>query len=76
MDKWTDKNGFLLKSEFRQWMEGVVNKAVNRLQPSYFKPKSQEPKKPGNGLEYSCFKLKIQEPNKPGRGPKYTVCVI
>ena len=45
MDKWRDKDGFLLQSEFRQWMEGVVNRALNKLE-----------KKEPNG-----FKLKIQE---------------
>ena len=60
MDKWRDKDGFLLQSEFRQWIEGVVNKALNKL----------EKKEP------NCFKLKIQEPNKAGRGSEYTVCVI
>jgi len=45
MDKWRDKDGFLLQTEFRQWVEGVVNKALNRL----------EKKEP------NCFKLKIQD---------------
>lgn len=57
MDKWRDKDGFLLQSEFRQWMEGVVNKALNKL----------EKKEP------NCFKLKIRDPNKPGGESEYTV---
>jgi len=60
MDDWRDKDGFLLQSEFRQWMEGVVNKALNTL----------EKKEP------NCFKLKIQDSNKPGVESEYTVCVI
>lgn len=57
MDKWRNKDGFLLQSEFRQWMEGVVNKALNRL----------------DRKEPNCYKLKIQEPNSSGRESEYTV---
>jgi len=57
MDNWRDKDGFLLQSEFRQWAEGVVNKALNKL----------EKKEP------NCFKLKIQDPKNPGRESEYTV---
>lgn len=60
MDNWRDKDGFLLQSEFRQWMEGVVNKALNKL----------ETEKP------NCHKLKIQDPNMPGRKSEYTVSVL
>jgi hypothetical protein len=60
MDKWRDKDGFLLQSEFRQWMEGVLNKALNRL----------ERKEP------NCFMMKIQDQNNSGRGSEYTVCVL
>lgn len=57
MDKWRDEDGFLLQSKFREWMEGVVNKALNKL----------ETEKP------NCHKLKIQDPNMPGRQLEYTV---
>jgi hypothetical protein len=58
MDKWRDKDGFLLQSEFRQWVEGVVNKALNRLD-----------KNKGN-----CYKLMIQEPDVSRRVSEYYVC--
>jgi len=57
MDKWGDKDGYLLQSEFRQWMEGVVNKALNKL----------EKKEP------NCWKLKIQDPQNHGRDSEYTI---
>jgi len=60
MDRWRDKDGFLLQTEFRQWVEGVVNKALNRLEKK----------------ERNCFKLKIQDPNNSGRESEYTVCVL
>lgn len=60
MDKWRDKDGFLLQTEFRQWMEGVVNKALNKL----------EKKEP------NCYKLKIKDQNNSGRESEYTVCVL
>ena len=44
MDEWRDKDGFLLQSEFRQWMEGVVNKALNKLK--IYDPES------GRGTKY------------------------
>jgi hypothetical protein len=58
MDKWRDKDGFLLQSEFRQWVEGGVNKAQNTLD-----------KNKGN-----CYKLKIQGPDASGRVSEYYVC--
>lgn len=59
MDTWRNKEGFLLQSEFRQWIESVVNKALNKL----------EKKEP------NCYKLKIQDPNTPGMESEYTVCL-
>jgi hypothetical protein len=58
MEKWRDKDGFLLQSEFRQWVEGVVNKALNRLG-----------KNKGN-----CYELRIQDPDASGRVSQYYVC--
>jgi hypothetical protein len=58
MDKWRDKDGFLLQSEFRQWVEGVVNKALNRLDKK----------------ERNCYELKIKDPVPSGRMSKYYVC--
>lgn len=58
MDKWRDKDGFLLQSEFRQWVESVVNKALNRLRRS--KP--------------NCYELGIQNPDASGRLSQYHVC--
>ncbi|KAJ9574776.1 hypothetical protein L9F63_008040, partial [Diploptera punctata] len=31
MASWVDDKGFLLQNKFRQWIEGVVKKALNRL---------------------------------------------
>jgi hypothetical protein len=60
MDKWRNEDGFLLQSEFRQWMESVVNKALNTLDKT----------------EPNCYKLKIKEPNSSGRDSEYTVCLL
>ncbi|PNF41247.1 hypothetical protein B7P43_G01480 [Cryptotermes secundus] len=57
MDKWRDKDGFLLQSEFRQWVESVVNKALNRLRRS--KP--------------NCYELGIQDPDASGRLSQYHI---
>ncbi|GFG31157.1 hypothetical protein Cfor_08626, partial [Coptotermes formosanus] len=57
MDKWRNEDGFLLQSEFRQWMESVVNKALNTLDKT----------------EPNCYKLKIKEPNSSGRDSEYTL---
>jgi hypothetical protein len=47
MDSWRDKDGYLLQSAFRQWMEGVVNKALNTLEK----------------VKPNCSKIKFQDPN-------------
>lgn len=57
MDKWRNKDGFLLQSEFRQWVESVVTKALNRLRRN--KP--------------NCYELGIQDPDASGRLSQYHV---
>ena len=57
MDSWVDENGFLLQNKFRQWIEGVVNKALNKL----------------DNISPNCYELTVQDPSDNSKETKYKV---